>query len=222
MENWVRLGLLIAMGLLVWNLYQDSMFLDKGATAIKKISFDKIIPFQLNGTVITSNKGDSVNLANYLPKPVNTSDVELAIYRETNSQRAANGLRPLKFDEELSVIAREHSKDMADNKFFSHTNLKGEDPSARAARHGYNAEKSLGGGVFSIGIAENIGKMPTGSVEGVGYVSSDASSIAKAQVESWMSSPGHRANILNSQYDTIGIGVAYDGHLYYISTQNFK
>ena len=221
-KNWVRLVLVLALGLMVWNLFHDGMFLDKSVIAIKKISFDKIIPFQLNGTVLTSNKGDSVNLANYLPKPVNTSDVELAIYRETNSQRAANGLRPLKFDEELSVVAREHSQDMAKNNFFSHTNLQGEDPSARATRHGYYTEKALGGGVFSIGIAENIGKMPTGSVEGVGYVSSDANSIAKAQVDSWMGSPGHRANILNPQYDTIGVGVAYDGHLYYLSTQDFK
>lgn len=221
-KNWIRFVLVLVIGLMFWNLFHDGAFLDKSISTVKKISFDKIIPFQLNGTVVTNNKGDSVNLANYLPKPVNTSDVELAIYRETNSQRSANGLRPLKFDEELSVIAREHSQDMATNDFFSHTNLQGEDPSARATRHGYYTEKALGGGVFSIGIAENIGKMPTGSVEGMGYVSSDANSIAKAQVESWMESPGHRANILDPQYDAIGVGVAYDGNLYYISTQDFK
>lgn len=62
--------------------------------------------------------------------------------------------------------------------------------------------------------------MPTGNIIGIGYVSHDPDSIATAQVQSWMSSPGHRANILNPQYDRIGVGVAYDG-FYYLSTQNF-
>ena len=51
-------------------------------------------------------------------------------------------------------------------------------------------------------------------------LSNDPDSIAIAQVESWMNSLGHRGNILNSRYNKIGVGVAYDGH-YYISTQDF-
>ena len=42
--------------------------------------------------------------------------------------------------------------------------------------------------------------MPTGNVAGIGYVANDADSIARAQVESWMQSPGHRKNILNAQF----------------------
>ena len=109
---------------------------------------------------------------------------------------------------------------MVENDFFSHANLKGEDPTDRAIKSGYNVHKELGGGWFSEGVAENIGKMPPGSVQGVGYVNNDPESIAKAQVASWMTSPGHRANILDSQYSHLGVGVAYDG-LYYVSTQNF-
>ena len=67
---------------------------------------------------------------------------------------------------------------------------------------------------------ENIGKMPTGNVLGIGYVSDNADSIAKAQVESWMDSSGHRENILKPNYDRLGVGVGYDG-TYYVSTQNF-
>ena len=36
-----------------------------------------------------------------------------------------------------------------------------------------------------------------------------------------MNSPGHRENILNTQYTRIGVGVAYDGTLYYLGTQDF-
>ena len=109
---------------------------------------------------------------------------------------------------------------MAKNNFFAHINLKGEDPTARAIRHNYNVHKELAGGWYSDGIAENIGKMPTGSITGGGYVSSDADSIGKAHLDSWMQSSGHRANILDSKYDRLGVGVAYDG-TYYVATQNF-
>ena len=62
--------------------------------------------------------------------------------------------------------------------------------------------------------------MPTGDVVGIGYVSNEPESITTAQINSWMDSSEHRANILNSQYDKIGVGVAYDG-LHYIFTQDF-
>ena len=63
--------------------------------------------------------------------------------------------------------------------------------------------------------------MPTGNVVGQGYVNNDAQSIAQAMVQSWMNSPGHRENILNAKYARIGVGVAYDGTLYYLGTQDF-
>jgi len=151
---------------------------------------------------------------------LNITDIEVAIFIYTNIERRNRGLKELIWDEKLSEIARAHSRDMVQNNFFSHINLKGEDPTARAKRYGYPLYKELGGGWYAEGIGENIGKMPTGDVLGVGYVSNDADSIAKAQVESWMSSPGHMRNIIEPYYDKLGVGVAYDG-LYYISTQNF-
>lgn len=160
-------------------------------------------------------------IASVEPISEKTMAVEQAILKYTNAERKNHGLRELRWDSQLAEIAREHSKDMVDNDYFSHDNLRGEDPTARARKHGYSTTKSLGGGWTSHGIAENIGKMPTGSVQGVGYVGSDADSIAMAQVESWMDSPGHRQNILTSDYDRLGVGVAYDG-LYYVSTQNFR
>lgn len=110
---------------------------------------------------------------------------------------------------------------MATNGFFDHTNLKGEDPTDRAIRNQYIVEKYIGEGYYSVGIGENLGSMPTGNVEGMGYIYSDADIIGKAHVDSWMDSSGHRENILNPEYDVIGVGVAYDG-VYYVATQNFK
>lgn len=157
------------------------------------------------------------------PEPISdkTMGVENAILKYTNIERKANGLSALEWDSKLAIVARDHSLDMVENDFFSHDNLNGENPTDRAIRQGYNVHKEWGGGVYSDGIAENIGKMPTGSIEGGGYVDSDADSIGEAQVASWMESSGHRANILDSRYNIIGVGCAYDG-LYYVCTQNFK
>jgi len=147
-------------------------------------------------------------------------ETELLILEYTNQERMTRGLNVLRWDDDLAEIARKHSQDMAENDYFAHTNLAGDGPSERAKKQGYDTYKELGGGWYTEGIGENIGMMPTGNVEGKGYVSNDPDSIAKAQVESWMNSPGHRANILDPDYDKLGVGVSYDG-LYYISTQDF-
>jgi len=202
------------------------------------VIFSGIIPEENNNgnSLITNAKSPSNNIDDndyvgsivdkaltYLSiTPVDTGEIELAIFKYTNEERVNAGVSQLKLDSKLSEVARLHSEDMATNNFFNHINLNGEDPTARAIRMRYNVHKELGGGWYSDGIAENIGKMPTGNVEGMGYISNDADSIARAQVESWMESPGHKANILDPQYDVIGVGVAYDGSLYYVCTQNFK
>jgi len=174
----------------------------------------RVTPLATAATPITS-----------LPTPTQPAggipqDVEQAVLRLTNDERIRNGLAPLAWDEHLAEVARDHSTDMAVHQFFSHTNLQGEGPTERADRHGYPVRKDLGGGWYSEGIGENLNMMPTGNVVGIGYVANDAESIARAQVDAWMESPGHRSNILNSEYSRIGVGVAYDG-LYYYSTQNF-
>lgn len=109
---------------------------------------------------------------------------------------------------------------MVENNFYAHENLRGEFATDRAKRHGYSVYKDLGGGWHFDGIIENIGYMPTGNVEGHGFVGISADQIAEAQVESWMNSPGHRKAILGPNLDKVGIGVAFDGK-YYFSTQNF-
>ncbi|MDI9633595.1 MAG: CAP domain-containing protein [Methanolinea sp.] len=154
--------------------------------------------------------------------PADTAKIEQEIYRLANAERAKAGLPALAWDGRLAEVAREHSRDMAAGGYFSHTNPRGEGPDERAARHGYPTRKPLPGGAYMVGIGENIGKMPTGKVLGIGYVPPDAGSIARAQVQSWMASPGHRANILDPDYTVTGVGVAYDGSLYYVSTQDFQ
>ena len=148
-------------------------------------------------------------------------ECEKLIFDMTNAERRAQGLPELTFDPLLANVAREHSVDMAQNDFFSHTNLKGEDPTDRVRRHGLTLIKRTDEGMFIVGIAENIGMMPKGNLIEMGYAANEPEGLATAQVQSWLNSSKHRANILNPHFEKLGVGVAYNGH-YYVSTQNFQ
>lgn len=149
-----------------------------------------------------------------------TYDIENIVFSKVNEERRKRGLRALIWDPKLAEVARLHSLDMANKSYFSHDNPEGDDPTMRARKRGIETETQKGS-VIMIGIAENIGMMPTGNVEGYGYVSS-SNDVADAMMKSWMNSPGHRANILDASYDFIGVGVAYNGYGTYYLTQDFK
>lgn len=216
---------------LVYNCSKDERYYDSACIPIVKCSDGTLSPECSDNKPYLCQDGTLVQRASVCGCPWRYEEdgdscvefdraVEKKILSSTNTERNAAGLNDLQWDEGLAAVARAHSEDMATNNFFDHTNTRGEDPTDRAIRSGYNVHKELGGGWYSDGIAENIGMMPTGNVEGMGYVSNNPDSIAQAQVSSWMESPGHRANILGSEYLRLGVGVDYDG-LNYISTQNF-
>jgi uncharacterized protein YkwD len=98
-----------------------------------------------------------------------------------NEKRAKVGCSPLQASGALSDLARAHSKDMAARGFFDHTNPDGETPWDRAEQAGVS---SLGG--------ENIAR---------------GQADAEAVMNSWMNSAGHRANILDCDFTTLGVGV---------------
>lgn len=109
--------------------------------------------------------------------------LELAVLDLVNLERSKAGCNPVEGEPHLQDAAYLHSKDMADNNYFSHTGLNGSRFSARAKAAGYKGFPA----------AENIA---------AGYQS------ANAVMASWMSSPGHRSNILNCSHTHIGIGQA--------------
>ena len=111
---------------------------------------------------------------------------ELEVIRLTNLERTSRGLPPLRLNSNLTDAARAHNQDMINNDFFDHTGSDGSDPWDRACDHGYTP---YGWGDCYVG--ENIA---------AGYTTpSDV-------VAGWMSSQGHRANILNPEYREIGVG----------------
>jgi uncharacterized protein YkwD len=130
--------------------------------------------------------------------------LEQKIHTLINSERQTEKIRPLVIDEELSKIAREHSQDMAKRGFFDHVNPDGKSPRDRVRMAGYNCPKTVGENIFQNNLYSRV--QIRGNVKTYYWNSLDE--IATSTVQGWMSSPGHRQNILQHEYGKTGIGVA--------------
>jgi uncharacterized protein YkwD len=146
------------------------------------------------------------------PPPIDITTLERQVHDLINQQRKNNGLSSLSYDSSLASIARKHSADMARNNYFSHYNLQGLDPTGRGTQAEYSCYKNYGS-YYTTGIAENI--MQNNLYDSVTYYNgipryawNSQDEIAQSTVSGWMSSSGHRKNILTSTYGREGIGVA--------------
>jgi uncharacterized protein YkwD len=122
--------------------------------------------------------------------------VERDIFHLINKQRAAQGLEALVWNEDVAKIARMHSRNMADQRFFSHRGLDGKMVNDRADSVGLTKWR---------GIGENIAFER-------GY-----DHPAAFAVEKWMESPSHRKNLLGQTWreSAVGVAVAPDGSYYF-------
>ena len=117
------------------------------------------------------------------PQPSSTpSDTVAQVVALVNQERAKAGCQALTEDPQLEKAAQGQSDDMAARAFFDHTNPDGADPGQRITAAGYKWST----------YGENIAQ---------------GQQTAAAVMESWMNSPGHRANILNCSFKDIGVGV---------------
>lgn len=102
-----------------------------------------------------------------------------------NDYRAQYGRAPLRLTKTLGAAAEHHSVDMANKNYFSHTLSGGVTWSQNIANHGYT---------YNTYKAENIAA---------------GSSTSTQTFNQWKNSSGHRANMLNANFNAIGIGRAY-------------
>ncbi len=123
------------------------------------------------------------------------NSIERRAFQKTNLARVQNGLSPLVWDADLYRMARIHSEKMAHDGYFSHVTHEGLRLRDRARAAGILQFSVLG---------ENI-------AYNQGY--EDPGAFA---VEKWMSSPGHRANILSDEFRASAIGtfVSADGSVF--------
>lgn len=99
-----------------------------------------------------------------------------------NEERIASGLKPLKINYKLSQAAEEKAQDMLINAYFAHTSPSGTTPWYWLEKNNYNYTAA----------GENLAKDFT-----------ESEYVHKA----WMKSPSHKANIMNENYQEIGIAV---------------
>lgn len=103
-----------------------------------------------------------------------------------NQERAKQGLEPLTSDAQLNNMAWAKAKDMSDNNYFSHTSPTYGSP--------FDMMKQFGISYRYAGENIAMGQKTPAEV-----------------VNAWMNSEGHRANILNPNFNLIGVGY-YNGY----------
>ncbi len=126
-----------------------------------------------------------------------TAAIERELVQLTNAERVKAGLGELQVDARLTEAARAHARVMAEHREIAH-HFDGEaDLSERAGKTGLRFDA----------VAENV------SV-------TTYTEVAPSAHRGFMSSPGHRANILGAKYNAVGIGVVEFRGAFYV-TEDF-
>lgn len=122
--------------------------------------------------------------------------LEDLVFELTNQARQAKGLPPFIQDAELTQVARAFSDDMLVRRFFDHTTPDGVTFDERLAERYPHRVRLMG---------ENIWYAS-------GYNVAKIQQVAKEIVDDWMSSSGHRENILDPRFTHLGVGVSARNH----------
>ncbi len=116
--------------------------------------------------------------------------VKGAVLCLVNRERAEHGVAPLVANPRLEEAAESHCAELISDDYFAHISPSGETPVDRIRGTGYIPGPSDG---WVIG-------------ENLAWGTYDLSTPA-AIVAAWIASPGHLANILESQYTETGVGI---------------
>lgn len=127
---------------------------------------------------------------------VNMASAEQSAFDVINQIRAEKGLEPLIWSDELAAVARLHSQNMAEFRFFSHRGLDNKLVSDRADELKVGRWRSIG--------------------ENIAFNRGYADPVAMA-VELWLDSPTHKRNMMDPNWkeSAIGVAKAADGSVYF-------
>lgn len=164
------------------------------------ISVDELLvanPQIKNSSLIYA--GQIINIPSETSKPIipgASSDLTAMgaeVIRLVNNERKKAGRSPLAENKELSNVAILKANDFITNNYFAHNSPTYGTPFEMMRSYGIN---------FTAG-GENIASGPKSAAE---------------VMNNWMNSSGHKANILSSNYNQIGVGVAKDdkGNMYWV------
>lgn len=119
------------------------------------------------------------------------NDFQKQVVNLVNAERAKYGLQSLAAKEDLTKVAQVKAQDMYQSRYFSHTSPNYGSPFDMMRKFGINY----------LAAGENIAM---------------GQKTPEQVMQDWLNSPGHRANILNTKYNEIGVGVyqSYSGYGY--------
>lgn len=158
--------------------------------------FDEAIQRSISKITVDPESKEAVNLNYSVNNPRRRIDLEAEMLSLVNQERVKAGLAPLKADPELAEVATSHSRDMFARGYFSHVT-----PEGRTM-----ADRIKTAGVPFRTAGENLALGPT----------------LEICHEGLMKSPGHRANILQTSFGRLGIGILDGGRYGLMITQNFR
>lgn len=127
---------------------------------------------------------------------INTVELERVAFELLNQKRQDNGLMPLVWSEQIAAVARVHSQNMAEFKFFGHRGLDNKLVSDRADQLRLGRWRAIG--------------------ENIAYNRGYKDPVEKA-VDNWLNSQSHRHNLLSSEWkeSAVGVAVGDDGSYYF-------
>lgn len=122
-------------------------------------------------------------------RSINAAAIEKRIFALGNEERSKYGIGKLRWNEKVTGVARSYSEALP-IEGFHHTDLQGRDVKKRLS----------GEGIIFIAANENL--FFSGTVTG-------ETDLAHAAIDGWLSSPGHRATLLDRDgiYSDTGVGV---------------
>ncbi|MFB0565654.1 MAG: CAP domain-containing protein [Candidatus Aminicenantaceae bacterium] len=127
----------------------------------------------------------------------NISSIENDLFELVNKEREKKGLFSLVLSKKLSLLARKHSQDMSASQNLSHLS---------SSQKSY-VNRLVEAGFYFISSGENIAFSETFMAEFINH--------------SFMESPEHRENILESSFNHVGIGIALGKQKGYYITMDF-
>jgi uncharacterized protein YkwD len=114
---------------------------------------------------------------------VTAEEAERQMLALINRDRARAKVPPVTLDEKLAAVARAHTRDMIEHDFVGHV----------SPRTGTAMDRVRRAGLKPTLVSENVGR---------GYTAEEAQ-------QGFMSSPGHRANIVDPRPRKVGVGIVF-------------
>ena len=172
-------------------LAQKITFLDKTIDKIFAGAFQETINF----VTIKPGSDERIDLDFQVTDLSVDEETEKKMLELVNEERMKNGLGVLTMDIKIVEVARAHSRDMFERRYFAHINPEGLSPFDRMEN----------GGVKFLVAGENLALAPNVEMAHKGL----------------MDSQSHRENILSPEFKKAGIGVIDGGAYGKMFTQNF-